>query len=219
MKRQRLKLPVLVIYALIFYCIWSLFELFIKGAVSAAIENELIAQFIKSGMIKNLVWTLPAVFLIRFFEDDSYLRLKEMFTNKVNLSKFVPLFLAFTAYVLLAALLTRGNISAGIGGDDLIILLFVGITEETVFRGWLLNATIYENRKWLPVMINAVMFLLIHFPSWIASGEFSDISVIPNALCVLALSVIFSLSFIKSKSIWLPIALHTYWDLLVFLFM
>ena len=219
MKRQRLKLPVLVIYALIFYGIWSLFELFIKGAVSAAIENELIAQFIKSGIIKNLVWTLPAVFLIRFFEDDSYLRLKEMFTNKVNLSKFVPLFLAFTAYVLLAALLTRGNISAGIGGDELIILLFVGITEETVFRGWLLNATITENRKWLPILVNAVMFLLIHFPFWIASGEFSDISVIPNALCVLALSVIFSLSFIKSKSIWLPIALHTYWDLLVFLFM
>lgn len=219
MERQRFKLPVLVIYTLIFYGIWSLFEIFIKGAVSASIENELIAQFIKSGIIKNLVWTLPAVFLIRFFEDDSYLRLKEMFTNKVNLSKFVPHFLAFTAYVLLAALLTRGNISAGICGDDLIILLFVGITEETVFRGWLLNATITENRKWLPILVNAVMFLLIHFPSWIASGEFSDISVIPNALCVLALSVIFSLSFIKSKSIWLPIALHTYWDLLVFLFM
>ncbi|MBR5948479.1 MAG: CPBP family intramembrane metalloprotease [Clostridia bacterium] len=219
MERQRLKRPVLVIYALIFYGIWSLFEFFISGAVSAAAGNVLIAQFIKSGIIKNLVWTLPAVFLIHFFQDDSYLRLKEMFTNRVNIFKYVPLFLAFTAYVLLAALLTRGNISASIGGDELIILLFVGITEETVFRGWLLNATVTESKKWLFILINAVMFLLIHFPSWIMSGEFANVSVISNSICVLALSVIFSLSFIKSRSIWIPVALHTYWDLLMFLFM
>lgn len=219
MKQQKSKLTALVIYTLIFYGIWSLFEVSIRGFVSANVENALIAQFIKSGIIKNLVWTLPAVFSIRFFQDASYLRLKEMFTNKANLSKYVPLFLAFTVYVLLASLLTRGSISARIGGDELIILLFVGITEETVFRGWLLNATVTESRKWLPILINAVMFLLIHFPFWIMSGEFAKASVISNSICVLALSVIFSLSFIKSRSIWIPVALHTYWDFLVFLFM
>lgn len=219
MNQQKIKPAALVIYTLVFYCIWSLFEFFIKDAVSAAIGNTLIAQFIKTGIIKNLVWTLPAVSLIRFFQNDSYLSLKEMFTNKVNVSKYVPLFLAFTAYILLASLLTRGNISASIGGNELIILLFVGITEETVFRGWLLNATVTENRKWLSILVNAVMFLLIHFPFWIASGEFANVSVISNSICVLALSVIFSLSFIKSRSLWIPVALHTYWDLLVFLFM
>ena len=219
MNQQKIKPAALVIYTLVFYCIWSLFEFFIKDAVSAAIGNTLIAQFIKTGIIKNLVWTLPAVSLIRFFQNDSYLSLKEMFANKVNVSKYVPLFLAFTAYILLASLLTRGNISARIGGNELIILLFVGITEETVFRGWLLNATVTENRKWLSILVNAVMFLLIHFPFWIASGEFANVSVISNSICVLALSVIFSLSFIKSRSLWIPVALHTYWDLLVFLFM
>lgn len=219
MNQQKIKPAALVIYTLVFYCIWSLFEFFIKDAVSAAIGNTLIAQFIKTGIIKNLVWTLPAVSLIRFFQNDSYLSLKEMFANKVNVSKYVPLFLAFTAYILLASLLTRGNISASIGGNELIILLFVGITEETVFRGWLLNATVTENRKWLSILVNAVMFLLIHFPFWIASGEFANVSVISNSICVLALSVIFSLSFIKSRSLWIPVALHTYWDLLVFLFM
>ena len=100
----------------------------------------------------------------------------------------------------------------------MIDVLFVGITEEMVFRGWLLNITVTENRKWLPIIINAVMFLLIHFPIWIASGIFIDDFTSLNFLCVPALSIIFSWSFIKSKNIWIPITLHMYWDLLMDLF-
>ena len=73
-----------------------------------------------------------------------------------------------------------------------------------VFRGWLLNITVSEKRKWLPIMINAVMFLLIHFPIWIKSGVFIDSFT--------------SLNFLCSKSIWIPITLHMYWDLLMCLF-
>ena len=68
------------------------------------------------------------------------------------------------------------------------------------------------------IIINAVMFLLIHFPIWIASGIFIDEFTSLNFLCVPALSIIFSWSFIKSKNIWIPITLHMYWDLLMDLF-
>ena len=97
------------------------------------------------------------------------------------------------------------------------MVLFVGITEEMVFRGWLLNVTISEERKWLPI-INAIMFMFIYFPIWIVSGKFISSFVNLDFMIVPILSIIFSWTFIKSKNIWIPITLHMYWDLLICLF-
>ena len=56
-KNIRKKYAVLIIYTVIFYGIWTVFELYIKPWLDAIIENEYAAQLIKSGVIKNLVWT------------------------------------------------------------------------------------------------------------------------------------------------------------------
>lgn len=218
--RKKALLPVLLVYGLLFYGLWSLWEFRGTDIVSRAVKNEYLAQMIKSGLIKNLVWTLPALCLLRRFNDEAYVGGEEMFTRRVNIRKTIPIFLGFTAYLLLGALIVRGRlaISADFQPSDLIIVLFVGLTEETVFRGWLLNVSVREERKWLPVLVNALLFLLIHFPRWIAERQFFDVVFSINVLAIPLLSVIFSWSFLKSKSLWLPIALHTYWDLLTFLF-
>ncbi|MBD5525801.1 MAG: CPBP family intramembrane metalloprotease [Lachnospiraceae bacterium] len=110
-----------------------------------------------------------------------------------------------------------GN-SQSFGIDKIIIVLFVGLTEEMVFRGWLLNVTICENRKWFYIIINAAMFLTIHFPIWIYSGNFIGYFTSLQFIEVMVLSAIFSTTFIKSRSIFVPIILHMYYDLLVFMF-
>lgn len=214
------KIPVLLLYLLLFYGVWSLWEFWGKDAIDRAVENEFLAQWIKSGLIKNAVWTLPAIWLAHRFQDDVYIPLKTMFTSRVNILKYLLVFAGFTVYLLLGAWITNSRIavSDGFRYRDLIIVLFVGITEEMVFRGWLLNFTVIENRTWGPVLLNAVLFLLIHFPIWIANGMFSDTFLSLNALCIPLLSIIFAWSFLKSKSLWIPIALHMYWDLLTFLF-
>lgn len=178
------------------------------------------SQFVKSGVIKNIVWVLPAVLLVKRFESETYVGAKEMFTKKVNVLKYLPIFLIFTVYLLVGTFLQKGKIaiSETFGLDKLIIVLFVGITEETVFRGWLLNATLGERKKPLSVAANAVMFLLIHFPVWIHDGVFIENFRNFGFLSVLILSVIFGVTFIKSRSIWVPVTLHMYWDLLMFLF-
>lgn len=213
-------IPVIIFYSLIFYGIWSLWEFLSKGAVGSVVKNEYFCQFIKEGIIKVLIWTVPAVCLARYFKDELYISLKDIFTNRVNILKYIPVFLIFTVYLIAGAFFIKGKleISSSFHYSYLIDVLFVGITEEMVFRGWLLNVTVSENRKWIPIIINAVMFLLIHFPIWIMSGEFIDAFVSLKFLCVPILSVIFSWMFIKSKSIWIPIALHMYWDLLMLLF-
>ena len=224
---KKQKIPVIIIYSLIFYGVWALWELFGRSAVGSVVSDEVLLPFITEGIIKVSVWFLPAVCLVRYFRDDVYIGLKDMFTNRVKLLKYIPVYLGFTAYLIIGAFIRKGGlaVSDSFSCGDLIDVLFVGITEEMVFRGWLmvfrgwlLNVTVSEKRKWLPIIINAVMFLLIHFSIWIKSGVFIDSFTSLNFLCVPVLSVIFSWSFIKSKSIWIPITLHMYWDLLMCLF-
>ena len=73
------KTTVMIIYIVVFYALWTAFELIVKGILDSAITNINICQFVKSGIIKNLVWTLPAVMLVKNFKDDVHIPLKEMF--------------------------------------------------------------------------------------------------------------------------------------------
>lgn len=214
------KMNVLIIYSIIFYALWAIMELILRDAIDNAFKNEVITEFVKEVVIKNLLWTIPAVALIKYFKDDVYISLKEMFSTKVNVLKYLPIFIIFTIFNLCNSFILNGKIaiSESFGIDDIIIYIFVGLTEELVFRGLLLNVTIREDKKWQAVLINALMFLVIHFPIWIHDGIFITAFTSLSFLFIIILSIIFSWSFIKSKNIFLPIALHMYWNLLVSIF-
>lgn len=212
------KKSVLIIYIIVFYFVWTVFEFFIKDAIDSLIPNNVLSQIVKSGIIKNLVWTVPAFILISKF--CVCITLKEMFTTRVNALKYLPLFILFTVYLLVGAILEKRGLALAkdFGADEIIIVLFVGLTEEMVFRGWLLNATITEENKWKCIIVNAVMFLVIHFPSWIYNGVFIRNFEEFGFVSVVVLSAIFSLTFMKSRNILIPITLHMYWDMLMFMF-
>lgn len=214
------KIKALIFYLPVFYGFWAIGELFLFEQIRLLLNNEVLSQLVINALIKNLVWTLPAVIMIYHFKDDVYVTLKDIFSSKVNWLKYVPIFLLFTIFLIGDAIMVNGKlaISSEFGFDDVIDLLFVGVTEEMVFRGWLLNVTIKEDKKWRYIIINALMFLAIHFPIWIHNGIFVSSFTGFGFLCVIILSVIFSYTFIKSKNILVPIALHTYWDLLMFMF-
>lgn len=219
MTKQK-KTTILIIYIIAFYTLWAVFEIVVKSMLSNIITNDILCQLVKSGVIKNLIWTLPAILLIKYFNTEVYIPLNEMFAKKVNWLKYMPIFILFTIYILASVILINGNlvISDDFSKNDIIIVLFVGLTEEMVFRGWLLNATIHENKKWLYIFINGIMFLAIHFPKWFYDGIFISSFANFSFLGVMILSVIFSWTFIKSRNIFVPITLHMYWDLLIFLF-
>lgn len=225
-KTSRLsKTIALIVYIVVFYGLWTVWEFWVRDLISASVKNEYLSQFIKSGIIKNLFWVLPAVLLVKWFDGEVYVGLREMFTSKVRVWKYLPVFALFSVYLIGGAALTNGGlaVSGSFKPTDLIIVLFVGITEEMVFRGWLLNAFIGKDcnsrkKMWLAVAANSVMFLLIHFPVWIHSGVFIEEFRSFGFLSILILSGIFGWTFIKNKNIWIPVALHMYWDLMMFLF-
>lgn len=210
----------LIAYIVGFYSIWTLWEFWVKPFINNTIETEWIAQLIKFGIVKNLVWTLPAVLLVNYFKADVFVGLKEMFTGKIPLRKYLPVFLIFTVYLLIGAFLQKGRLAVNetFGINELIIVLFVGITEEMVFRGWLLNAAASGRKKWVPVIVVSLLFLFIHFPVWIYEGCLIENSRNFAFLSPLVLGIIFGWIFLKSKNIWIPILLHMYWDFFMFLF-
>lgn len=218
MKKQKTN-TILIVYIILFYMAWTAFELIVKKALDSIIPNVVLCSFIKSGIIKNLVWTLPAILLIRHFKSEIYITVKEMFTTKINWQEYIPIYIIFTVYVLAGSILHHGKpeIASSFGVDKIIIVLFVGLTEEMVFRGWLLNFTICENKRWPYIIANAIMFLTIHFPKWVFSGTLLNSFTSLQFLEIMVLSIVFSLTFLRSKSILVPISLHMYYDLLVFM--
>jgi len=60
-------------------------------------------------------------------------------------------------------------------------------------------------------LLNAVMFVIIHYPIWIYRAyTFGDYAL--SSVSVFLLSILFSWAFIKTKNIFVPIALHMSWN-------
>jgi len=72
-------------------------------------------------------------------------------------------------------------------------------------------------KVWQAVMIDAILFTLIHFPIWIYWG-LDVFAIILNGVQMLPVSVLFAFSFIKTKSIIVPIVIHLLWNILTLLF-
>ncbi len=217
----------LIGYTVIFFAVWAAYTLLLKPVICNALgEETLISSLFRSGLIKNLVWTLPAALLIVRFRSHCMVSLRDLFVQrKKDWLSWLPMFVLFAVYVLLGAWRMHGSIGIvdSFGIDDVITVLFVGLTEELVFRGWLLNATYKETdpqkKQYIAIGLNALLFLCIHFPIWISKGTFVSSFTSFGFLSILVLSVVFSVAFVKTKNIVIPIALHMFWDLLVFLFM
>ncbi len=215
----------LTIYTICLWCVWAAYTLLLKPVICDALgEDTALSSLVRNGIIKNIVWTLPAAWLIVRYNDRCMVSLKDMFTKAAaGWKNYLIIFPCFIIYILIGALRSGGiGISEDFGIDSIITVLFVGLTEELVFRGWLLNATVKESdppkKQYIAIGVNALLFLCIHFPIWISQGTFVSSFTSLGFLSILILSVLFSAVFIRTKNIVLPIALHMAWDLLVFMF-
>ena len=215
------------IYYVVLFTVWLFVEwVFHLKFISTSdpVNYWLIQSGVKEGALKILIWLMPAILLIRAYRLQLYVTLNQMFRTKVNWFKLLPIFLLFTLYLVVGAYnIFDGTISIvpGFVWSQLLWVLFVGVTEEMVFRGWLLNATIKDasrRKQWAMVTINSLLFLGIHVPIWLFANQIDIVFSSFSFLSVIVLSFIFSWTFIKTKSIVPAIILHMYWDLLVVLF-
>jgi len=204
------------IYIFIFFAVWSVRELVIQPAFLSPLSN--IASALIGTIVKLLVWTLPAILLIRYFHRYMWIGLKEMFTSRPVWFKDAFILLVVFVPFVRAGLFGGFAINPDFEPSWLIgAVVFVGITEELVFRGFLLNAFLKKMKMQYAIALDAVLFLLIHYPIWIYRG-FTISEFLTGSIAVALLSVLFAYSFIKTRNILVPIALHMLWNLQVGLF-
>ncbi|HAM69554.1 MAG TPA: hypothetical protein DCP68_08075 [Ruminococcus sp.] len=217
-RERRNLLPVLTVYSVIFYGIWAVWALLIRPAYRNAFGETLLPELCSSA-VKVLIWAVPALLLVKRFEPEMTVGLRQMFTQKVPLKWILfwtLLFAAISGGERLIALL-RGtlHINPAFSIASHQWLLIVGITEEAVFRGWLLNATAKNEKDWKPIAVNAVMFLCIHFPGWIKKGMFVSAFTGFGFVSIMLFSVLASVCFLKHKNLLLPVFLHMLYDFIL----
>lgn len=202
----------------ILYLFWGITELVITPAVGGEA-----LEIIKETAGKLLVWALPAWLLMRRFDGEVHVPCREAFRPKRE-------WLAWLCGAALVMLVVHIGIRLRSGGTllavnpefrlyQIISVLCIGLGEELFFRGWLLGAAFEGNtkREWLYVAVNALLFLCIHFPIWIRTGVFVSYLTSLAFLQIIALSFVFSYSYLRTRSLAVPVLLHAWWDLLCYL--
>lgn len=204
-----------ILYCLGLFTLWGVLEI----VIMPYIEYYSFSDIIKEVFIKIFVWFIPAVVLQRYFNKFMFVKKESIFSFKAKWTECIIILFLFTVFQIISVLVQNGGISINDSFriSDIIIACSVGISEEMVFRGWLLNSMLNKKNKYTAVIINSLLFLAIHFPVWIRKGVF--IVYITNGafLQIIVLSTIFSLAFIRSRNIIIPAILHAYWDFLCFL--
>ena len=216
MAKKKLTILKLLLFYVVFWAVWAVRELWLPHILAE--YHGLWVFELCQGALKLLVWTLPSVLLVGYYKEDAWLSRGDMLSNKVKWLPYLGVIAGFAAYNILAALTLHKHLR--VHEDFRIVSLlgyvvFVGVTEEAVFRGFFLNMFLKKMKTWQAVGLTALLFLVIHFPIWQYNGILKQALLSGNFLGIIGLSVIFSWAFMKSKSIWPPILLHMCWNLFV----
>lgn len=223
MVKNKKTLTALLLFCVWLYGAWTLGETLLFPLMKNALQNEYLYALLRDGLIKNLIWTVPALALIRSFSTEMYVGFKQLYAFRREHIKYLLIAVLMAVFVITGSVVRRHGLSLNpsFHPAQLIVVLFVGFSEETVFRGFLLNAAMKNADSDVKIAaavgVNALLFLVIHFPIWISSGTFITSFSSMAFVSILLLSAVFSWCFIRCKSLTVAIILHSVYDLLVFL--
>lgn len=212
MKIKHLRIRTVVISYLVFFAGWTLRVV----CVDLSGMNEFLSWVI--GFLIHVVWwPLFALFLIKRYSNDLNISLKEMITTKPKRKILLPLLVFALVYNIVGFFINSSGYGTKMKLYDLIVTVAtVGIFEESVFRGWFLNAvsTFVSERK--ANLISSALFVLIHYPGWFFA-EYKLTTIVITSLSVYALGLMFGWVFRKNRSIWTGAILHSAWDLITWI--
>jgi membrane protease YdiL (CAAX protease family) len=218
MRRTSKKIPALILHFIIFYAFWACWAVFIRPALKSGFGSTLLTESLFEAF-KVLVWAVPALLLVKKFEPEMFVGLRQMFTQKVPLKAVLIWTLIFFAVcggtTVQGLLHGTAHINPDFWKASTVYLFAVGISEEAVFRGWILNATAKNERDLKAIALNAVLFLSIHIPGWYHKGMLASAFTGFGFLSILLFSVLASICFLKHKNLLLPVFLHMFYDFML----
>lgn len=202
-----------------FFVLWFVIQVFINVPIinlTSGWTEELLTD-----AVKMVIWLGVGFFMIFHTKKDQFI-INWPFHINLNFKPLYITLIAIVAYMLATAFIQRHSIGIVATFKPTMLLqdfLIVGICEETVFRGYLLNrlAKIVDSEQ-TALVIQAILFALIHLPRYLTTyPALSFLTIMGQLVTVALLGYLFGWLFLKSRSLWPGIIVHSVWDLLIVL--
>ena len=176
-----------------------------------SIQHLIIALF---GLLGSFIvlW-----FFMRFIDGEKFVNLGFQTKNRFNnfiVGILIGLGIMAIGYELLIYLEEIFFLKLTFDTKELIIsiLLYtiVAVVEETLFRGYILKNLMISFNKYVALVVSSILFSLMHI--------FNPNVDLFSLFNLFLLGILFGLSYIYTKNLWFPIALHLSWNLFQSLF-
>ncbi|WP_218059087.1 CPBP family intramembrane glutamic endopeptidase [Orenia metallireducens] len=207
---KRKNLGGVLTYIVLFFIVWTIYEVEIATFIKDNYSTNI--YIISRLLIKVLVWIFPVFLYLKFYDKVnplSYLKLKD--NTKRGLVGAIMLSLLFAIYNF-SRVYFMGNskLDLNLNMNTLINgIVFVGFTEEIVFRGFLLKK-IWNNSSFRKAMlISSLLFLFIHYPAWFIKGKLIFPNLIFSSIYVFGFAILEAYIFKKTNSLWACIVSHS----------
>jgi len=170
-------------------------------------EQHLIMSFFSILGTLLVIW-----FLMKFLDKEPFVKVGFGTKNRLNdflLGILIGAFIMSGAYLILLML---GEIFFQKMNFDFKEILFstllftiVAVEEEVLFRGYILKNLMVSFNKYVALLVSSILFSLIH-------GFNPNIDLLGFTNIFLA-GILLGISYIHTKNLWFPIALHLSWNL------
>jgi membrane protease YdiL (CAAX protease family) len=210
-KKPNLFLSV-AIYYLLLLSLWFVFHL-IFSPWQMVHTDQYLGEVINS-LTKVTLWILPSIYLIRNYKSELTYSLTDLFYSKIKWPIAMWGVLLFICIPLIRDFILKKSLTLNkeFKASDWIWIAVVGFTEEIVFRGLIQNALTSKMQVSYAMIITNILFIIIHFPIQMHNGEFPSL---PHFINIFIMGMIFSYSLDKTKNLYVPIILHTLYDLFI----
>ena len=207
-----------LIFAVLMGVIFIFTFILIHFTFSNFLFNNIYNYPFGSGVVGEAILAI-LVFLVMLLWKNSYVftQKKEKFSKGLVYGTF---YLAFGTIILLLNLL-GGDLNVRSIINLAIYCLLIGIYEEFLCRGWLLNEFLERYGKgnkniFLCICVSGIIFGLLHSIN-VLSGDMSSVDVIVQVISAAASGIGFGTIYYKTKNIWSVVFLHAFWDFSIML--
>lgn len=220
MKKEKRKVPIFVYFiGMIFLFVVYLFAEQIFASVAA---NSIATSKFGSEALFEIMWAGVVLIVVLLYKNKYiFTQQQEKFSESIKFIMPEIVLSIFFLFISLIGLIANNNpVSIGAIFNLGIYCLFIGIVEEFLCRGWLLNEFLerYSDTKKgtiLSIIFSSFIFGVIHFINiGETQGVFETLVQVMNAA---SSGIFLALVYYKTKNIWVVVFSHALWDFSLFL--
>lgn len=202
----------IIVFTIIMLIVFFLITEFFIWGYASSLLLEAISKYPKGELVITEAILASLVLIVMLLFKNGYVFTQKH--KKITKGLFYGLYYLIGAAVFL--FIYRDGFKEGLSVLNLAVGCFlVGVTEELLCRGWLLNEFLerFGNNKkgvWYSIIVSGVIFGIIHLGNILNGQDFS--TTIIQALTAVVAGIFFGIIYYKTKNIWSVILLHAIWD-------